>query len=90
MDDGTVDRSGFVLHTDSFTKEEVELLGITLKNKFSIDCSIHTRNDRLRKPYFLYIKARSWERFKSLIEPYVIPQFEYKLILRGSHNKDNS
>jgi hypothetical protein len=26
MDDGTADRSGFVLNTNSYTKEEVELL----------------------------------------------------------------
>jgi hypothetical protein len=33
MDDGTADRSGFVLHTNSFTKEEVELLVLILKKK---------------------------------------------------------
>ena len=33
MDDGTSDRSGYVLDTDSFTKEDVELLGRVLKNK---------------------------------------------------------
>ena len=89
MDDGTADRYGFEIHTDSFTKEEVELLVMTLKDKCYLDCSIKTRSDRLKKLYLIYIKARSWERFKSLIEPNVIPQFEYKLILRGSHNKDN-
>lgn len=83
MDDGTADRSGFVLHTNSFTKEDVELLVRTLKDKFYLDCSIHTRKDKMRKPYMIYIKARSWVRFKSLIEPYVIAHFEYKLRLRG-------
>jgi hypothetical protein len=34
----------------------------------------------------IYIKGDSWYKFKSLIEPYVIPHFSYKLILRGSHS----
>lgn len=90
MDDGGADRSGFVLHTNSFTKGDVELLVRTLKNKFNLDCSIHTRKDKVNKPYMIYIKANSWERFKSQIEPYVIPHFAYKLTLRGSRivNKD--
>ena len=38
----------------------------------------------VKKPHILYIKADSWEKFQSLIEPYVIPHFAYKLTLRGS------
>jgi len=84
MDDGTPDRSGFVFHTDSFTLAEVELLVKALKNKFDLNCSIQTRNDRVNRPYFIYIKADSWIKFKNLIKPYVIPHFKYKLVLRGS------
>jgi hypothetical protein len=83
MDDGTADRSGFILNTNSFTKEEIDLLISTLKNKFDLNCSVHTRNDRVNKPYLIYIKADSWNKFKSLIEPHVIPHFSYKLKLRG-------
>lgn len=87
MDDGTADRSGFVLHTNSFTKQEVDLLVSVLKNKFELNCSVHTRNDAVKKPYLIYIKADSWNKFKSLIEPHVIPHFAYKLVLRGSQKK---
>ena len=59
MDDGTPDRSGFVYNTNSFTKEEVLLLINVLKNKFDLNCSIHTRNDKINKPYLIYIKADS-------------------------------
>jgi hypothetical protein len=59
MDDGTADRSGFVLNTNSFTKEEVELLVLILKNKFDLNCSVHTRNDTVKKPYLIYIKSDS-------------------------------
>jgi len=59
MDDGTADRSGFVLNTNSYTKEEIELLVSILKNKFDLDCSVHTRNDKVKKPYLIYIKSNS-------------------------------
>ena len=74
-DDGNSDRSGFILNTNSFTKEEVDLLISTLKNKFDLNCSVHTRNNKVNKPYLIYIKADSWNKFKSLIEPHVIPHF---------------
>ena len=86
MDDGGADRSGFILYTNSFTKDEVNLLINVLKSKFDLNCSIHTRNDKIIKPHMIYIKGDSWYKFKSLIEPYVIPHFSYKLILRGSRS----
>lgn len=84
QDDGSADRSGFIFHTDSFTLAEVELLVKALKNKFDLNCSIHTRKNRVKTPYFIYVKADSWNKFSNLIEPYVIPHFKYKLVLRGS------
>jgi hypothetical protein len=84
QDDGSVDRSGFIFHTNSFTLTEVELLVKALKNKFDLNCSIQTRKDRVKTPYFIYVKADSWNKFVNLIEPYVIPHFKYKLELRGS------
>jgi LAGLIDADG DNA endonuclease family len=85
MDDGGSDRSGFILYTNSFTKREVELLIKVLKENFDLNCSIHTRNDKTKVSYLIYIKADSWEKFKSLVEPFIIPHFLYKLKLRGSY-----
>jgi len=84
MDDGTVTRSGFVLYTNSFTKKEVELLIEVLKIKFDLNCTIQSNNVLVNKPYFIYIKNDSWLKFKNLVEPYVIPHFNYKLKLRQS------
>jgi len=82
MDDGNPDRSGFIFNTHSFSLEEVELLVKALKFKFDLNCSIHTRTNNSHKSHLIYVKAESWEHFKSLIEPYVIPHFSYKLRLR--------
>lgn len=89
MDDGSADRSGFYYHTNSFTLAEVELLVKALKNKFDLNCSIHTRKDRVIKPYLIYVKRDSFIKFVNLIEPYVIPHFKYKLKLRGSYIKSD-
>jgi hypothetical protein len=62
MDDGTADRSGFVLHVNYFTLPEVELLVKALKTKFDLNCSIRTRMSSSRNTqYMIYIKKDSWE-----------------------------
>lgn len=76
MDDGTPYRSGFILHTESFCMQEVQLLLDVFKNKFQLNCYIHTRKDRVNIPYLLYIRADSWDKFKSLIEPYCNTLFQ--------------
>jgi len=86
MDDGGADRSEFMLYTNCFAENEVKLLISVLKSNFDLNCSIHTRVDNNRRAYMFYIKADSWYKFKLLIEPYVIPHFSYKLILRGSRS----
>lgn len=48
-----------MLYTSSFTLVEVELLVRALKNKFDLNCSIHTRNDTAIKPYIIYLKFRA-------------------------------
>ena len=75
MVEGSADRSGFVFHTDSFNKDEVELLVSVLKkkNKWFLNCSIHTWDDRIKRAYLIYIKKYSFNKFKTLLEPYIIP-----------------
>jgi len=55
-----------------------------LKSKFDLDCSIHTRNDRINKPYLIYVKANSVNKFVALVKPHMQPSMLYKLNLRGS------
>lgn len=58
-DYGQADRSGFIYFTNSFTLAEVQLLVKVLKNKFDLNCSIHSRKDKVNTPYLIYIKADS-------------------------------
>jgi hypothetical protein len=52
MDDGIWKKPGVRIATNSFTLEEVELLKLTLENKYNFKISLHKNN----KQYQLYIK----------------------------------
>ena len=89
MDDGTSDRSGFILHTNSFNKEEVSLLFKVLADKFDLNCSLHTRKKTIqtKEAYTIYIKSGSYNKFINLVSPYFHPSMNYKLVKRGSYSK---
>lgn len=72
MDDGAKARSGFYLHTKSFSVAEVggapivndwELLCKALKQRFNIDTTIQIHD----KYPVIYIKAESMEKFRDHI-----------------------
>ena len=87
MDDGSSDRSGFILHTNNFSKQEVELLIKVLKFNFDLNCSLHTRKKTIKTKecYTIYIKSDSYNKFINLVSPYFHPSMNYKLIRRGSY-----
>jgi hypothetical protein len=75
MDDGSSTPEGFYLNTHSFSyKEQIILQDILLK-KFNIVCNIHKHG----KLFKLYIRAQSMDLFRSLVKPYFLPHFYYKL-----------
>lgn len=77
MDDGAADGKQIRLNTQSFSLSENEMLMSFLRAKFGIEARLNRDKDRYR----LRITNASMERFKSLIEPYVIPNMLYKLPL---------
>jgi hypothetical protein len=64
-----------VLNTHSFSKEEVENMAIELSNKFKLNC--RTRKNKGKS--VIVIDSSSFNSFKRLIKPYLIPEMEYKL-----------
>jgi hypothetical protein len=80
MSDGTSNKYGLRLCTDSFTLNEVVLLINILKIKFDLNCTIHTlTNPKGIKYYRIYFKADSMPKLINLISPYIIPFSNYKL-----------
>jgi len=75
MDDGTWKKPGVRIATNCFTKQEVELLKLTLEIKFNLKSSLHKNNDK----YQLYIKQESIPLLRELVLPYFVPSMLYKL-----------
>ena len=70
-----MEKPGVRIATNSFTKEEVELLKLALETKFNIKSTLHKNNER----YILYIKQESIPLLKNLVLPYMVPSMLYKL-----------
>jgi len=75
MDDGCKSYRAIYLNTQKFDfKSQVQLIRF-LKEQFKIKASLN--KDKIY--YRLRIAVESMQRFKSIIRPYVLPQFRYKL-----------
>ncbi len=78
MDDGfrRKDSKGFYLCTSSFTQEEHVRLQDVLLKIFDIQTSIHHQHELER----IFIPSRYADKFNNLIKPFVLPEFQYKLL----------
>jgi hypothetical protein len=88
QDDGSADRSGYYLYTNSFSYDDVNLLVTVLKNNFDLNCSIHVRKTKITIQHLIYIKGDSAEKFANLVRPFIVPSMMYKLQLRGSYKRN--
>ena len=77
MGDGIyIKGKGVILCTDSYIKEDVELLAEVLSLQFGLRCTLHQRK---ANQYRIYIKANSMHRFRELVSPYFHTSMLYKL-----------
>lgn len=67
--------STYIFHTHAFTKRELQVVCNILKEKFGIEMHIH----RQYAVYRLYVMAKSAQKFRDLIEAYMVPSMRYKL-----------
>jgi hypothetical protein len=82
MDDGYVTNNSCILSTCSFKKEDQEKLAGFLLGKFNLHFTTG-KNDNS-----MYLKAEDFKKFKSLIEPYILDIFHYKLVPYNSRVLD--
>lgn len=75
MDDGG-QNPGFILHTNSFTKEEVELLIQILKINFELKASLRPRN---KGQYTIYMSKSQLSRIRELVSNNIHPSMLYKI-----------
>jgi hypothetical protein len=79
MDDGAWAQSGFYLHTKGFTFIEVYQLVGMLHYQFSLICSVQNHEGSGRPATVIDIKAKSMNKFRSLVTPHFHPSMLYKL-----------
>jgi len=80
MDDGSINRSGINLNTQSFFYQENLLLQKTLRNNFQVDCNIN-KSGNIGKGYILYIPKEQAKKFMFLVKKYVKQCMLYKTFL---------
>ena len=74
MDDGSKCKDGGgIISTNCFSLEELEQVKNILYSKFNINIHIYNTTNTI------YIPASDFNKFKILIEPYIIPCMKYKL-----------
>lgn len=80
MDDGYNPKDGGIcLATHCFSMESLVLIQQMFKDKFSISVTVYS------KSHITYIPAKEAIKFKSLVEPYIVPCMRYKI--QRSHSK---
>lgn len=77
MDDGSKSRTSIYLNTQQFSLEEQKLLQKMLKEQWEIETTLNKDKHYWR----IRIRAGSIKKFVSLIKPYLLPTFYYKLPL---------
>lgn len=75
MDDGAKSATGFLLHTEGFTHNEVYMLCGMLHYQFSLVCTAQKHGNGL----MIYITTSSMPLFRELVLPHFHPGFYYKL-----------
>lgn len=75
MDDGTKSRSALYLNTQQCDLPQQQLLQEVLRSTFGIQSTLN--RDRIY--YRLRITSESTKTFKKIVQPHILPCFQYKL-----------
>ena len=75
MDDGGVSGQGFKLSTESFTREEVELLKMGLRERFGLCFTVQKHKDK----WILYLTKKQLGLLAEIVKPFMLPCMHYKI-----------
>jgi Cytochrome c oxidase subunit III/LAGLIDADG DNA endonuclease family len=79
MDDGTrFKNKGLKFCTNSFTLNEIKYLSLLLKNKYSLNSTIHKVS--VLNQYNIYIPKSSIKPLINIVKPYIHPSMFYKIM----------
>lgn len=77
MGDGSVQTSGLILCTDSYSLPDVVRLMNVLIIRYELVCTLHKKREN---QYRIYISSKSMSRLKEIVDPYMHESMCYKLI----------
>lgn len=78
MDDGSIksrESKGVILNTHGFVKNDVGLLIGALRSRFGLEADLRRQKDGLQ----IYVSGKSFERFREIVDPYVVASMRYKI-----------
>jgi len=76
MDDGSLQNKTMIIHTQSYSQEEVAILSYELNKKFNFNSRITSH----KKIYWVItIPSENFESLFQLISPFIHPSMGYKL-----------
>jgi len=78
MDDGSwksENHQTYIIHVNGYSRADLLKIQKTLLHKFGIETFLHRQYENWR----IYIKTSSAQRFRSLVEKFIIPSMKYKL-----------
>ena len=84
MDDGSIkskESKGVILNTHNFTLLDVKKLCYILRLKYKLNVWPRKQKHKGKIYYQIYISGYSYEKLRSLIFPYIIPEMQYKFPL---------
>ena len=76
MGDGSAQRHGLIICTDSHTIPEVVRLINVLMIRYGLDCTLRFHTPSQPR---IYIKQRSMAKLQTIVEPYINPSLLYKI-----------
>jgi len=80
MGDGSVQRHGLILCTNSFSVQDVVRLMNVLMIRYRLECTIHIKRRQNQKiEYMIYIRQGSMPLLRSIVTSYLHPSMLYKL-----------
>ena len=69
-------KNAYTLSTPCFSEEEHNILLEALKHNFDISCNV---TGKKYKSIYIPVKGDSNKKFKTLVEPFIVPSMRYKL-----------
>ena len=76
MDDGSKCKpyGGALLCTNCFIQEELEMMKDMLKTNFDLNVTLNIKSANM-----IYIPTSEFDKFKNIVEPYIVPCMKYKI-----------